>query len=227
MIRIMIECWNSLDIFLLSYCVLKEINPLSKLMYNELDVEIIESSWKWRIFLKECDYLWHVFLMTFYHWWSINRLAFSQRSVRVGTGQVLVSWPLQLLEPPLSCPAHRYRLRGGGRSTVLWEGLREVLRAALRQVRKRNHAGECYTETEMSFWWNFHHCLHRKLSLWQLSVQPVMEISSKWYFRFSVIVSFHKPMRCFDFEVTCHECITVTSSRARWRLRSPVSLLFT
>ena len=28
--------------------------------------------------------------------------------------------------------------------------------------------------------WNFHHWLHRKLSFWQLSVQPVMEISSNW-----------------------------------------------
>ena len=45
-----------------------------------------------------------------------------------------------------------------------------------------------YTETEMSsFWWNFHHWLHRKLSKWQLSVPPVTKISSKWrHFRFSV-----------------------------------------
>ena len=44
-----------------------------------------------------------------------------------------------------------------------------------------------YTETEMSsFWWNFHHWLHWKLSKWQLPVQPVMKISSKWrHFRFS------------------------------------------
>ena len=43
------------------------------------------------------------------------------------------------------------------------------------------------TETEMSsFWRNFHHWLHWKLSFWQLSVQPVMKISSKWrHFRFS------------------------------------------
>ena len=43
------------------------------------------------------------------------------------------------------------------------------------------------TETKMSsFWWNFHHWLHWKLSFWQLSVQPVMKISSKWrHFRFS------------------------------------------
>ena len=44
------------------------------------------------------------------------------------------------------------------------------------------------TETEMSsFWWNFHHWLHWKLSKWQLPVQPMMKISSKWWhFRFSV-----------------------------------------
>ena len=40
------------------------------------------------------------------------------------------------------------------------------------------HSGD-YTETEMSsFWWNFHHWLHWKLSKWQLLVQPVMKISS-------------------------------------------------
>ena len=45
-----------------------------------------------------------------------------------------------------------------------------------------------HTETKMSsFWWNFHHWLHWKLSFWQLPVQPVMNISSKWrLFRFSV-----------------------------------------
>ena len=32
----------------------------------------------------------------------------------------------------------------------------------------------------MSFWQNFRHCLHWKLSLWQLPVQSVMKISSKW-----------------------------------------------
>ena len=40
-----------------------------------------------------------------------------------------------------------------------------------------------------SFWWNFHHWLHRKLSKWQLSVPPVTKISSKWrHFRFSDIM---------------------------------------
>ena len=44
------------------------------------------------------------------------------------------------------------------------------------------------TETKISsFRQNFHHLLQRKLSKWQLPVQPVMQISSKWeYFRFSV-----------------------------------------
>ena len=43
-----------------------------------------------------------------------------------------------------------------------------------------------YTETAMSFWINFHHCLHRKLSKWQLPVQPVMKIYSKWWHSVSV-----------------------------------------
>ena len=51
------------------------------------------------------------------------------------------------------------------------------------------------TETEMSsFWRNFNHWLHWKLSFWQLPVQPVMKISSKWrHFRFSVK---HKQSGC-------------------------------
>ena len=46
-----------------------------------------------------------------------------------------------------------------------------------------------HTETKMSsFWRNFHHWLHWKLSFWQLPVQPVMNISSKWrLFRFSAV----------------------------------------
>ena len=42
------------------------------------------------------------------------------------------------------------------------------------------------------FWWNFHHWLHWKLSKWQLPVQPVMKISSKWWhFRFGGSVVFN------------------------------------
>ena len=38
----------------------------------------------------------------------------------------------------------------------------------------------------MSFWWNLRHCLQRKLSFWQLPLQPMTNISSKWqHFRFS------------------------------------------
>ena len=43
------------------------------------------------------------------------------------------------------------------------------------------------TEMEMSsFWWNFHHSLHKKLSFWQLPVQPKMEIfQNEGHFRFN------------------------------------------
>ena len=52
---------------------------------------------------------------------------------------------------------------------------------------RRDKTNTVITETKMlSFWRNFHHWLHWKLSFWQLSVQPVMKISSKWrHFRFS------------------------------------------
>ena len=53
-----------------------------------------------------------------------------------------------------------------------------------------------------SFWRNFHHWLHWKLSFWQLPVQPVMIISSKWrHFRFSVAVGCYNSWayaRCSD-----------------------------
>ena len=51
------------------------------------------------------------------------------------------------------------------------------------------------TETKMSsFWRNFNHWLHWKLSFWQLPVQPVMKISSKWWhFRFSGIAWMRYP----------------------------------
>ena len=47
-----------------------------------------------------------------------------------------------------------------------------------------------YIETErLSFWWQFRHWLHRKFSKWQLPLQSVTKILSKWRpFRFSVYV---------------------------------------
>ena len=50
-----------------------------------------------------------------------------------------------------------------------------------------------------SFWRNFHHWLHWKLSFWQLPVQPVMIISSKWrHFRFSEChLSYCVALRCW------------------------------
>ena len=40
----------------------------------------------------------------------------------------------------------------------------------------------------MSFWWNIRHWLHRKLSFWQLPMQPVMKNLSIWSnFRFGVV----------------------------------------
>ena len=42
----------------------------------------------------------------------------------------------------------------------------------------------CYTYSEtklLSFWWNFHHWLHWKLSIWLLPVEPVMKFSCQWW----------------------------------------------
>ena len=39
---------------------------------------------------------------------------------------------------------------------------------------------------EMSFWWNFRHWMHWKLSFWQLSLQPVSKMSSKFPFQWEL-----------------------------------------
>ena len=59
------------------------------------------------------------------------------------------------------------------------------------------------------FWRNFNHCLHWKLSFWQLPVQPVMKISSKWrHFRFSVLA-----------QRWIHPCqVTNLCSKTKWPL---------
>ena len=71
------------------------------------------------------------------------------------------------------------------------------------------------TETEMSsFWWNFHHWLHWKLSKWQLPVQPMMKISSKWrHFRFS-------EAPCVILDAQFEACHTQTKSQQTAHLRS-------
>ena len=70
-----------------------------------------------------------------------------------------------------------------------------------------NNTYSCkFTETKMSsFWWNFHHWLHWKLSFWQLSVQPVMKISSKWrHFRFSVGAVIPLPNMTWHYTRQCN-----------------------
>ena len=98
------------------------------------------------------------------------------------------------------------------------------------------------TETKMSFWRNFHHWLHWKLSFWQLPVQPVMNISSKWrLFRFS---GWEQKENFIEFEIwwkTVREmgprcrfenwgilidfslnCIIFRSCNSVWPIRHPV-----
>ena len=60
------------------------------------------------------------------------------------------------------------------------------------------------TELEMSVWWKLHQWLHMKLLVWQLSVQPLMKISSKWqHFHFGVTVYPKKYAHGFCFAVIC------------------------
>ena len=96
-----------------------------------------------------------------------------------------------------------------------------------------------YTETEMSFWWNFHHWLHWKLSKWQLPVQPVMKILSKWqHFRFSVwwiictsYVNYMFACRniCISINYKLHNSLQSLQSRLtlnHWLLRDEEVILF-
>ena len=72
-----------------------------------------------------------------------------------------------------------------------------------------------FTETVMpSFWWNFHHWLHWKLSKWQLPVQPVIKISSKRrHFRFSVCRKFwlSKFVQIWGFLAFYRKCMEGTA----------------
>ena len=43
-----------------------------------------------------------------------------------------------------------------------------------------------HTETEMTFWRNFHHWVYGKMSFSKLPLQPVMNIWSKWHFHGNV-----------------------------------------
>ena len=52
--------------------------------------------------------------------------------------------------------------------------------------------GSIYTEMKLTFVRNFHHCLHWKMLKWQLPVQPMTKILSKWHhFGFSACVFSH------------------------------------
>ena len=68
-----------------------------------------------------------------------------------------------------------------------------------------------FTETEIfSFWWNIHHWLYWKLSFWQLPVQPVMKISSKWrpfHFKTNAYISKYKSLQIGDISQSYCCCI--------------------
>ena len=68
-------------------------------------------------------------------------------------------------------------------------------------------------ETKMSsFWQTFHHCLHLKLSFWQLPVQPVMKISSKWrQFRFNIYIRVAIPRLAEKASLFIHESMDFKS----------------
>ena len=73
-----------------------------------------------------------------------------------------------------------------------------------------------------SFWWNFHHWLHRKLSFWQLLVQPAMEISSTWrHFRYSGCFFCTKQQTCLRIVELLHA--STLCERAVWHLQAVLS----
>ena len=50
-------------------------------------------------------------------------------------------------------------------------------------------------------WWNFHYWLHWKLSKWQLSMQPVMKMSSKWHLFQCMIEEILRCFQCLDIKL--------------------------
>ena len=72
----------------------------------------------------------------------------------------------------------------------------------------------CFTETEMlPYRWNFHHWLHWKLPKWQLLVQPVMKVLSKWWhFCFNVC--------CLISARPLHETMLIYCLIIHWTLRN-------
>ena len=63
---------------------------------------------------------------------------------------------------------------------VLPSGLVKTWTTRSKHDRIRNFTG--HWNGNGAIWWNVHHWLHWKLSFWQLSVQPMINISSKWHF---------------------------------------------
>ena len=54
-------------------------------------------------------------------------------------------------------------------------------RAYMQDTEKSSSEYTMQAEMEMSFWSSFPHWLHQKLSNWQLLVQRMVQISSKWH----------------------------------------------
>ena len=62
---------------------------------------------------------------------------------------------------------------------IIWSALPTWCKSDNSDWVRWQHKAAAKTAAQMLFWRNFHHWLHWKLSLWQLSVQPVMKILSK------------------------------------------------
>ena len=98
----------------------------------------------------------------------------------------------------LVCVVLRYRLVQGRRNSSALE-----IELRISCTNPSIHSIPRLTETKMSsFWRNFNHWLHWKLSFWQLPVQPVMKISSKWrHFRFSAADGSPDPFSNLQYRV--------------------------
>ena len=115
-----------------------------------------------------------VYVLSIIQNWALNDITWCHN-------MITLNWNISRVTDPLwwESISHQYSPQKGQ-----WRG---AFSKRWNKQSKRRWYETPITETKISsFWRNFNHWLLWKLSFWQLPVQPVIKISSKWrHFRFS------------------------------------------
>ena len=97
--------------------------------------------------------------------------------------KALRQYLIHIFVPKMSCSWYQIQLRDFytivQHNTILIQKCCDWCRTKIKFWTHKTHK-TCIEIRMLSFWWNFHHWLHWKLSKWQLPVQSVLKISSKW-----------------------------------------------